>query len=240
VCSPPDPGPPPPQLFNPFFVPPPTPQYGAEILETSTFYPNGELNLANPQGWQPEQALGEPEEASQQVFGDSKLALTYYKRTTLTESIDDATCGISTTYGPPDGVNNFDNFDPVLGVFRRGTATDCWNDREALANHGYSQFFTMKFDEKVFIKDIEIGENRGMGSIVSIEAWDYRTSSWMVIWSGEPDVERESFYKETKQYSIFVPYPLCQPTFRTDIIKVKMDTITIDDWNEIDYVSRGN
>jgi len=75
-----------------------------------------------------------------------------------------------------------------------------------------------------------------MGSVVSVEAWDYFTESWMVMWSGEADVERSKFHEEARQYSTFVPYPLCQPAFKTDVVKVKMDTAAISDWNEIDYV----
>jgi hypothetical protein len=58
----------------------------------------------------------------------------------------------------------------------------------------------------------------------------------MVMWSGTPDIEMENFYKETGQYSKFLPYPLCQPSFKTDIVRLKVDTIGISDWNEYDYI----
>jgi hypothetical protein len=58
----------------------------------------------------------------------------------------------------------------------------------------------------------------------------------MVMWSGTPDIEKENFYKETGQYSKFLPYPLCQPSFKTDIVRLKVDTIGISDWNEYDYI----
>jgi len=56
------------------------------------------------------------------------------------------------------------------------------------------------------------------------------------MYEGAADIDSYLFHKKTKQFSTFVPHPLCQPAFKTDIVKIKMDTKTIDDWNEIDYV----
>ncbi|GMI32372.1 hypothetical protein TeGR_g11592, partial [Tetraparma gracilis] len=105
-----------------------------------------------------------------------------------------ALCGYSITQSSNTGDGPFvvgTNFDPD-GVKVMEAANDCWNGAASLARgDGFNEFFTAKFETEVYIKDIEFGENRGMGAITSIEAYDRNTDSWMVMWSGEPDVEKE-------------------------------------------------
>jgi len=129
-----------------------------------------------------------------------------------------------------------DNFDPVNGVTRLLDENDCWDANAHFEEEGYTEFYTMQFEKQVYIKDIEIGEPRGPMSTVAIEAYDYATKTWMVMWSGEADYDKYLFIKNTQQFSVFLPYPLCQPSFKTNIVRIKQDTKTIDDWNEIDYV----
>ena len=112
---------------------------------------------------------------------------------------------------------------------------DCWDANAHYEEEGYTEFITIQFEEAVYIKDIEIGEPRGP-SVVAIEAYDYATKTWMVMWSGATDFDRYMFLKDTQQFSVLLPYPLCQPSYKTDIVRIKQDTKTIDDWNEIDYV----
>jgi serine/threonine protein kinase/ABC-type branched-subunit amino acid transport system substrate-binding protein len=204
-------------------LPPPLTQYGAKILETSTYWPDAQKS------WHPDQALGERDAAF--VYGDSIHGLAFYCR----DGCDDV-CGYSITTGGFTEANGFDNFDLSDNVTRLLDPNDCWNANDHFDEEGYTEFFTMQFEEHVYISNVEIGENRGGGSIVSIEAYNYAMKQFVVIWSGKPDVEGYLFHKLTNQYSTFVPYPLCQPSFKTDIIKIKMDTKTINDWNEIDYV----
>ena len=137
-----------------------------------------------------------------------------------------------TSYSRP----GFDDFDPVNGVTVEGHEDDCWDVDYHLEHEGYTDFYTIQFDKAVYIKDIEIGEPRGPMSTVAIEAYDYATKRWMVMWSGEPDYARYMFLKRTQQFSLFLPYPLCQPSFKTDIIRIKQNTRAIDDWNQIDFV----
>ena len=139
-----------------------------------------------------------------------------------------------TSYSRP----GFDDFDPVNGVTVEGQEDDCWDVDYHLEHEGYTDFYTIQFDKAVYIKDIEIGEPRGPMSTVAIEAYDYATKRWMVMWSGEPDYARYMFLKRTQQFSLFLPYPLCQPSFKTDIIRIKQNTRAIDDWNQIDFVKR--
>ena len=126
---------------------------------------------------------------------------------------------------------------PALVKAHPAAADDvCWDAQANHALYGWSEYFTVKFDQEVFVKALEIGENRGMGAIESIEAYDTSTGTWQVIWSGEADAALETMYKTTNQFRTFVPYPLCETNFKTNIIKFKVDTITIDDWNEYDYI----
>ena len=214
------------EAFSPFNVEPPILQYVSRVLESGTFWADDFGN------WHPDNLIGEGDAV--RAHGDSGKAICFY----CLQGCDEVCAnGITTTL--PSAVNGFFERDFVNGVKREKYATDCWDANAAYATDAYTEFFTVGFEEKVFIQSLEFGENRGMGSIVSIEAWNYETNEFVVIWDGEPDVEREAFYRETGQYSVFVPYPLCQPAFKTDIITVKMDTKTIVDWNEVDYVKMG-
>ncbi|GMI22399.1 hypothetical protein TeGR_g2569 [Tetraparma gracilis] len=98
-----------------------------------------------------------------------------------------------------------------------------------------SEFFTVRYDESVYITAIEVGEPRGAGTVVSIEAYSYATGTWAQMWSGEPDVKRHNDHTSSKQFARFQP-DLCHPNFKTDVVRVKTDTLAIDDWNLFDYV----
>ena len=221
--------------FNPFFQPVRLQQYGYKILETSTYWPD----LSKK--WHPDQVLGAPDAAFN--WGDSDRALAFSSNAGSAK-----TCGTSITTGTAGatssdadahnvGFGNFGSFDPVNGVTRQEDVNDCWDGLAAKAKHlTYSEFFTVQFEKSVYIKDLEIGENRGMGAITSIEAYDYESKEWMVMWSGDVDLEKGAFFKSTNQYSIEVPYPLCQPSFKTDIVKIKVNTVDNKDWNEYDYI----
>jgi hypothetical protein len=43
-------------------------------------------------------------------------------------------------------------------------------------------------------------------------------------------------FQKRSEYRVFTPFPLCQTTFRTASIRIEMDTRTVLDWNELDYV----
>jgi hypothetical protein len=44
-------------------------------------------------------------------------------------------------------------------------------------------------------------------------------------------------YQVRSEYRVFTPYPICETTFKTDSIRLEMDTRTVTDWNELDYIS---
>jgi hypothetical protein len=94
----------------------------------------------------------------------------------------------------------------------------------------------VEIDTAVHVQSLEIGENRGSWSIVGIKAWDTSTNLWQTLYKGEADVDRYEFYKATYQYNKFVPSPFCETTFKTSIIRIELDTYSLDDWNELDYV----
>ncbi|GMH75004.1 hypothetical protein TrRE_jg1398 [Triparma retinervis] len=95
--------------------------------------------------------------------------------------------------------------------------------------------FTLQFENQVYIKGLEIGINRGSGSVFSIEAYDRDTGTWQQIYQADEITnEQATLDKESNQYNIFKP-TICEPSFKTDIIKVKVDTFTVHDWNEFDY-----
>jgi hypothetical protein len=167
-----------------------------------------------------------------EVYADSKDAIAFR----LINGAD-LRCGESITTGlnPDSTSSNFESFDPLLGTTRQAHPSDCWDGLGTLvAGHGYTDFITVRYSEKVYIDSIELGENRGVGSVVSIEAWDYGTKSWFVMWSGPPDLEAYNYFKTNGLYRKFNP-DLCQPPFKTDVVKIKMDAKTVDDWNELDY-----
>ncbi|GMI41571.1 hypothetical protein TeGR_g1555, partial [Tetraparma gracilis] len=134
-------------------------------------------------------------------------------------------------------VLEFSTFWPATidGTTRKEVGSDCWNGLAVHAAEGYSEFFTVRYDEPVYITAIEIGEPRGAGSVVSIEAYDYATGTWAQMWSGEPNVKRHNDHTISKQFARFQP-DLCHPNFKTDVVRVKTDTLAIDDWNVFDYV----
>ncbi|GMH84901.1 hypothetical protein TrST_g12797 [Triparma strigata] len=217
--------------YDPFAAPVPISQFAFKILETSTYWPSDVFD------WDPTKALG-PGDIDPQVYGDSKLGYCPYSRDGSSSDV----CGYSIHTG------DLHNFDPD-GTVVRGTpglatgdvgfpypASECWNHMDHFASDGYTEFLTFQFDEEVYVSGIEIGVNRGMGCVVAVEAYDRTSGTWQPVWTGEADTALWDFHKATGQYHTFVPYPVCATHFKTDIIKIKLDTNTIKDWNEIDYI----
>jgi len=92
----------------------------------------------------------------------------------------------------------------------------------------------------VYVHRIEIGEPRGAGSIVRIKALRRETGEYVTLWEsvdgeGDPRVQYRS--QARSEYRVFTPYPICETTFETDTIRLEMDTRTVPDWNELDYIS---
>ena len=58
------------------------------------------------------------------------------------------------------------------------------------------------------------------------------------MWAGDPDPRVETTFRQTAQYRVFSP-PVCQMPFATDQVRIKLDTVAVTDWNEIDYLLVG-
>ena len=90
----------------------------------------------------------------------------------------------------------------------------------------------VEIETPVFLQSVEIGENRGMWSVVGVKAWDSSTSLWQTVYSGQADPDQFAWYQKTEQYNKFAPL-ICQTTFATSIVRIELDTYSINDWNEI-------
>ena len=111
-----------------------------------------------------------------------------------------------------------------------------WDPDEAYDASGYTEFIEIGVDEKVYATAVEIGENRGMGAVVAVKAWDDATQSWGTLWSGDGDPRVEVSHRVRKQYRVFSAAPLCQVPFAADRYRVELDTRAVADWNEVDFV----
>ena len=87
----------------------------------------------------------------------------------------------------------------------------------------------------VYVQSVQVGEPRGMFSVVGIKAWDSRTSRWQTLYAGEADAEQWEYYVQTKQYNHFAP-SICETTFTSSIIRVELNTFAMADFNELDYL----
>jgi hypothetical protein len=105
---------------------------------------------------------------------------------------------------------------------------------------GYTEFIVVGFPTALYVHTIEIGEVRGAGSIVRIKALQSETGEYVTLWesvdgAGDPRVQ----YRQQAriEYRVFEPYPTCETTFKTDTIRLEMDTRSVTDWNELDYIA---
>ena len=105
-------------------------------------------------------------------------------------------------------------------------AHDTW---ASYLSEGFTEYIEVEFDLPVYIQSIELGENRGLFSIVSVKAWDNNTRLWQTLYSGEADPVQFEFYKDTNQYHKFAP-SICQSSFASAIIRIELDTYSIEDW----------
>ena len=212
--------------FNQYEVPVVLEQYAKDVLAVSSFW-------AGSHKWHPYQALGE-----QDVFayGDSPLTWCPAKRTVMIKGqLLDATLS-----GADDAVRE------VNGAV--GQLSYEWNPATSwtTADPPYTEFIELKFNTSVYPSLIEIGENRGMGSVVAVRARleaDAKCAAgnsscaeeYLPLYEGAADADVEAYHAQNKLYRTFRP-SLCAYPRKVDVIRLELDTITVDDWNEIDYV----
>jgi hypothetical protein len=114
-----------------------------------------------------------------------------------------------------------------------------WDPSLSFQKDGFTEFIEVGFSSAVYVHSIEIGEPRGMGSVVRIRALDPSGGDYYTLWEspdGEGDPTVQYRYNLRTEYRVFRPFPICQTTFKTDTIRIEMDTRTVTDWNELDYV----
>ncbi|KAH8043885.1 hypothetical protein JL722_14965 [Aureococcus anophagefferens] len=88
-----------------------------------------------------------------------------------------------------------------------GDAPDAWGDSDraycpstlqggtGYAASGYTEFIEIEIDEAVYVTRLEIGENRGMGSITSLKAWDAVSETYSVLWADDADARIEAEFR---------------------------------------------
>ena len=92
----------------------------------------------------------------------------------------------------------------------------------------------------VYPFEIKVGENRGMCSIVRIQGRSsVESSAFVDLWtSHQTGAQRagcSSEFVQAKRYRTFQP-EICRQAIKVDVIRLELDTRSVDDWNEIDFV----
>ena len=77
-----------------------------------------------------------------------------------------------------------------------------------------------------------------MASIVRILLM-HPSGEWFTFWEsqllrGDPSIEY--LFSKRSEYRIFEPLDVCQTNFPTDRLRLELDTRSVVDWNELDYV----
>eukprot|EP00966_Prymnesium_polylepis_P071460 1660086-Prymnesium_polylepis.2 len=127
-----------------------------------------------------------------------------------------------------------------------------YNPSETLVQDGYTEFIDVKFAQSVFPTRVEIGENRGMCSVVRILGrYSASNSEFRALWRSlqtrDERAQCEAEHSTKRQYKIFgqpqtTPLAsvgneaICEHAFRVDVLRIELDTRQSSDWNEIDYV----
>ncbi|GMH71595.1 hypothetical protein TrRE_jg5529, partial [Triparma retinervis] len=114
-----------------------------------------------------------------------------------------------------------------------------WDPAANLAEHGFTEYIEVQFNNTVFLSDIEVGIVRGCGCIVRMVAKNSENDNEMVIYNEKPDLScdaEDGLARLTNTISRFSPPSLCNTPFAMDRIRIEIDTTTIVDWNELDYI----
>ena len=115
-----------------------------------------------------------------------------------------------------------------------------YNPSQNYELYGYTEFIEVKFATAVYPTAIKIGENRGMCSIVRIQGRDSADGgAFFDLWrSTETGADRQACadaFAEATRYRMFQPI-FCQHPFKVDVLRLELDTRSVTDWNEIDFV----
>ena len=103
------------------------------------------------------------------------------------------------------------------------------------AQYGAYEYIEVNFTKPLYLTSVEIGENRGMGSIVRIKTWSDEGSSWYNLWEGTASNAIQEHHAKFGTFRQFGP-SICEPPLKSNKVRIEMDTVAVPDWNELDYV----
>jgi hypothetical protein len=114
------------------------------------------------------------------------------------------------------------------------------NPTQLYALYGFTEYIELQFSTPVYPTGIKVGENRGMCSIVRIQGRSsVEGSTFIDLWkSRETDAQRavcSHDFSQAKRYRVFQP-DICEQPFKVDVLRIELDTRSVTDWNEIDFV----
>ena len=114
------------------------------------------------------------------------------------------------------------------------------NPSHTYEQHGFTEYIELRFEMPVFPTGIKVGENRGMCSIVRIQGRSAVDGAPFVdLWRSQgTGTQRASCWSEfalAERYRIFEP-DICQHPVKVDTVRLELDTRSVNDWNEIDFV----
>ena len=81
------------------------------------------------------------------------------------------------------------------------------------------------FATPVYPLDMDVGQPRGGGGIVKLEAWDNRGGGqYSDLYNGKPDLDAAAHQMEEGVYLKWSPSYVCRQPFLTDRIRIRQDT----------------
>jgi len=98
----------------------------------------------------------------------------------------------------------------------------------------YTEWVEVAIAEPVFIFQVIFGVPRGAGAITHVLAQD-PTGAWALLYEGQPQPALFEQYETQGLYWSWAP-PICRPHFAASVLRVQVDTETIEDWNYIDFI----
>ncbi|GMI24151.1 hypothetical protein TrCOL_g9603 [Triparma columacea] len=130
------------------------------------------------------------------------------------------------------------------GISTKGEGDDderesVWDPAVSLATSGFTEYIEVEFDAAVFLSDIEVGIVRGCGCVVRMVAKNSQNNNEMVIYNEKADLKcdaEDGLARLTNTINRFSPPSLCNTPFAMDRVRIEIDTTSVPDWNEIDYV----
>eukprot|EP01135_Chromosphaera_perkinsii_P008895 Nk52_evm5s1524 gene=Nk52_evmTU5s1524 len=128
----------------------------------------------------------------------------------------------------PNGVTG--TYDNTL-TWAMSQGTNCVRSNESSLDDDtfYSEFIEIRFAESIFVEEIVIYEINTLGAVVRIKALNSLTLTYETLWTGPPWAGPSAANRE------FVP-EICESKFKTDTIRLELDTCNSTGWNNFDAV----